>query len=249
MTDNAPPDGASAAKQDTSRQLSDLGENLRQIVYGGNDGIVTTFAVVAGFAGAGVGGVAQLGAISVILFGLANLFADAVSMALGEFLSSRSERDVYRSARRKTHVRIREDGRNERDQVVRLLRERGLDAGDADRFAAELARHPELMADFVMRYEYRMGDLEEEPAARNAAFTFVSFLCFGFLPLLPYFVLPPERTTFYLSSLATLVALVLLGVLRWLSTRENPARSIGETVLVGGACAVVAFTVGWIVGG
>ena len=75
--------------------------NLRQIVYGGNDGIVTTFAIVAGFAGAGADGVMQIGGIAVILFGLANLFADATAMGLGEFLSSRSERDVYRATRRR----------------------------------------------------------------------------------------------------------------------------------------------------
>ena len=72
--------------------LGQVQEFLKQIVYGGNDGIVTTFAIVAGFAGAQSEGTAQIGAIAVLLFGLANLFADAVSMGLGEFLSTRSKR-------------------------------------------------------------------------------------------------------------------------------------------------------------
>ncbi|WP_366942774.1 VIT1/CCC1 transporter family protein [uncultured Paracoccus sp.] len=68
---------------DGVRQIGPLREFLGQIVYGGNDGIVTTFAIVAGFAGARADGTASVGAIAVLLFGLANLFADAVAMGLG----------------------------------------------------------------------------------------------------------------------------------------------------------------------
>jgi VIT1/CCC1 family predicted Fe2+/Mn2+ transporter len=72
---------------------------LRQIVLGGSDGIVTTFAVIAGFTGAQTGEVATYSIITVLLFGLANLFADGTSMAVGEFLSSRSEHDIFRKQR------------------------------------------------------------------------------------------------------------------------------------------------------
>ncbi len=64
----------------TEHNLGRFSEFLREIVYGGNDGIVTTFAVVAGFAGAGAEGAAAVGTIAVLLFGLANLFADAASI-------------------------------------------------------------------------------------------------------------------------------------------------------------------------
>jgi VIT1/CCC1 family predicted Fe2+/Mn2+ transporter len=73
-----------------------ISENLREIVYGGNDGIVTTFAVVAGFQGAAAGEhAAAIGAVAVLLFGLANLLADGTAMGLGAFLSARSQRDVH----------------------------------------------------------------------------------------------------------------------------------------------------------
>ncbi len=89
--------------------LSRTQEFLKQIVYGGNDGIVTTFAIVAGFAGAQADGVAQIGGIAVLVFGLANLFADAVSMGLGEFLSMRSQHDLYRNRRASEMVEITEN--------------------------------------------------------------------------------------------------------------------------------------------
>ena len=85
--------------------------------------------------------------------------------------------------------------------------------------------------------------------ALDGIVTFLSFLVFGAVPLVPYFLLDPSTTTFRLSLLATFAALSALGLLRWWSTRENVFRCVGETVLVGGVCALVAYGVGAIVGG
>lgn len=224
-------------------------EFLKQIVYGGNDGIVTTFAIVAGFAGAAAEGVAQIGGLAVLVFGLANLFADAISMGLGEFLSLRSQHDLYR-ARRDAELReIARDPEQERMELFEILRQRGLPAGEADTTATILARHPNVMADLMMTYEFGMQDPDEENPALNGFFTFLSFVFFGAIPLLPYFLLAPDNRTFVLSVMATGLALTGLGMLRWNATGENLARSVGETVLVGTVCAVVAYTVGWVVGG
>ena len=100
--------GALARHKADEHRITPLQDYIRQIVYGGNDGIVTTFAVVAGFAGLAAEGTAEVGVLAVLLFGLANLFADATAMGLGEFLSARSEQDVYRA------IRERERGRSRR---------------------------------------------------------------------------------------------------------------------------------------
>lgn len=223
--------------------------NLRQIVYGGNDGIVTTFAIVAGFAGAGSEGVAQIGGIAVILFGLANLFADATAMGLGEFLSSRSERDVYRATRRKELQLMKDHPDDEFAEVVELLKQQGVSDTDALAYADLFERNPQLMADFMMRYEFGMGDAEDSDGIREGAITFISFLIFGVVPLIPYFLMEPTQTAFYLSVLGTFLALVALGILRFTATRENILRCVSETVAVGGICALVAFAVGLIIGG
>ncbi|MBP7001187.1 MAG: VIT1/CCC1 transporter family protein [Amaricoccus sp.] len=222
-----------------------LQEFLKQIVYGGNDGIVTTFSVVAGFAGAGAGeGAAAVGGMAVLLFGLANLLADGTAMGLGEFLSSRSERDVYVSARAKELAEIAANPEFEHAEVVELLARRGLTPGDARTMADVMARNPDFMADFMMQHELELPDpTGDGPAARGLA-TFVSFLAFGSMPLWPYFLLPPEPATFRLSLGMTFAALAALGLLRWRVTAQGLARSVGETVLVGGVCAVVAYLVG-----
>ena len=232
-----------------AHSLSRTQEFLKQITYGGNDGIVTTFAIVAGFAGAATDGVAQIGALAVLVFGLANLLADGVSMGLGEFLSTRSAHDLYHARRARELHEISSNPDQEHAELLAILGQRGLPQDDAKAAAGILARNPQMMADLMMTYEFGMMDPEGDNPAINGMFTFLSFLVFGAVPLLPYFLLPPDATTFRLSLWASLAALVALGLLRWNATGERLARCVGETVAVGSVCGLVAFAVGWAVGG
>ena len=132
-----------------------LQEHLKQIVYGGNDGIVTTFSVVAGFAGYGAEGAATVGGVAVLLFGLANLFADGTAMGLGEYLSSASQADVYRGVRARELGAIRADPAvRDRGGRVGLLVGRGL-AGETRGWREILERNPEVMADSSRRRDRR----------------------------------------------------------------------------------------------
>ncbi|MEX1235658.1 MAG: VIT1/CCC1 transporter family protein [Roseovarius sp.] len=238
--------------QEHRREAHALGrtqEFLKQIVYGGNDGIVTTFAIVSGFAGAQADGVAQIGGVAVLVFGLANLFADAVSMGLGEFLSLRSQHDLYRNRRASEMVEITEDPEQERMELFEILRQRGVPAGEADTLTTIVARHPDLMADLMMTYEFGMMDPDEDSPAISGLMTFLSFVVFGCVPLIPYFIFEPTPQTFWLSVSTTGSALVALGIVRWSATGERLLRTVGETVLVGAVCALVAFVVGAVVSG
>lgn len=231
-----------------AHSLGRMQEFLKQIVFGGNDGIVTTFAIVAGFAGAAADGVAQIGGMAVLVFGLANLFADAVSMGLGEFLSLRSQHDLYRSRRQSELEEIARDPEQERMELFEILRQRGMPPGEADTATELIARHPELMADLMMTYEFGLQDPDNENPVISGLFTFFSFVIFGAIPIGPYFFLPPDFQTFVLSLISTFGALIALGLLRWHATSERLVRSVGETVLVGATCAAVAYGVGFLVG-
>lgn len=230
-----------------TNRLGRTQEFLKQIVYGGNDGIVTTFAIVAGFAGAGAEGAAEVGALAVLLFGLANLFADGVSMGLGEFLSTRSQRDLYRAQHRHRLRAIAEVPEAERRQVERIFEAKGSTPQDAAAMAQILGRNPRLMADLILTYEMDMAEPGHENPAAKGIVTFVAFAAFGLLPLVPYFLRDADQIAFRLSVASFLAALVFLGLLRWNATGDRPLRSILETVLVGATCAVVAFAVGALV--
>ena len=170
-------------------RISPLQDYIRQIVYGGNDGIVTTFAVVAGFAGLAAEGTAEVGVIAVLLFGMANLLADGTAMGLGEFLSARSERDVYRAIRAKERREIDANPAAEIAEAVEILEARGVAPADAAEMAAILSRNPEMMADFMMQYEIGLADPTSDMPWRNGLVTFGSFVTFGIVPLLPYLVM------------------------------------------------------------
>ena len=224
--------------------ISPVAEFIKQIIYGGNDGIVTTFAVVAGFAGAGAGGIAEIGGIAVLLFGLANLFADGAAMGLGEFLSARSEQDLYHSVREKELFEIKNNPEMERIEAIEMLQDRGFSLNHAKEMTDILEHYPDHYADFMMAYEIQMADPNGENPILNGLATFLAFLCFGIIPLLPYFIFDANTGTFQISIFSTFFALTILGFLRFLVVRQNIFRSVGETVLVGGVCAIVAYVVG-----
>lgn len=217
---------------------------LRQIVYGGSDGIVTTFAVVAGFTGAQSGQTATYSIIAVLLFGLANLFADGTSMAVGEFLSSRSERDVFLRQKKKEQQQITDTPDAEFTQTIGLLKQQGFSSDHAEQLAKIYQTNQPFWIDFMMKYQLEMQDPTEEKPHINAAVTFGSFVFFGFMPLIPYLITQEVMTAFLSSIGASLAAMTLLGTLRMYISNQSPIRAIGETVALGVISASVAFGVG-----
>ncbi len=220
-------------------------EFLKPIVYGGNDGIVTTFAIVAGFAGAGAEGAAGVGALAVLVFGLANLFADVVSMRLGEFLSARSAADLHAARHRAIAARLRTSPAASAADLQAVLQQRGLTQDDAAAAVLPLMRAPASATALLLAWGENLPDPENDNPAVNGLATTAAFIAFGALPLLPYLLGLAGTWALQLSVAFSLLA---LGLLRWHATGGSPLRAIAETMLVGSLCGLVAFGVGWLVG-
>ena len=227
---------------------SAFADYFKEIIYGGIDGIVTTFAVVAGFAGAAMSSdvTVQMSFLVVLLFGLANLFADAASMGLGNFLSVRSEKDLYNAKREIETKVLQSQPELEREKTIRIMQEKGFSGEQATTMADIYKTNEEYWTDFIMQHDKEMSDPRGENEVFTGLATFVSFMIFGAIPLLP-FMFQSEgnpQTAFMISSAGTLVALVMLGLLKWRVIGTKLLPSLIEVVLVGGTAAVLAYFVG-----
>ncbi len=223
-------------------QVTPVSQYLKEIVYGGTDGIVTTFAVVGGFAGA-QNTVNSLPILVVLLFGTANLFADGASMGLSNFLSMRSEQDVYNSERRKESREIKNNPKAEFTESIDILMHHGYSKKDAVQLATLYSKNERYWTDFMMHYELELPNPETENPYIAGLVTFAAFVIFGFIPLIPYVFLR-GFPLFTLSVIFTFLALLLLGLLRWRVTKESPMRSIGEILFLGGVSAGIAYFIG-----
>jgi VIT1/CCC1 family predicted Fe2+/Mn2+ transporter len=235
--------------EETRRRIGEaFADYFKEVIYGGIDGIVTTFAVVVGFAGAAISNeeTTQLTFVVVLLFGLANLFADAASMGLGNFLSVRSEKDLYRVKRETERQRLVGRPESEIVKTKMLLERQQFAPDDAAALAHIYQRNDEYWLDFIMHHELRLTDPRAENEVFTGLATFLSFMVFGTIPLLPFMVkttFDPSLAFLY-SSLGTFIALVLLGLLKWRVLGARCWASLAEVVLVGGTAAVLAYFVG-----
>lgn len=235
-------------RDDTVGKVSPLTEYFTEVIYGGIDGIVTTFAVVAGFSGAALSNdtTTQLTFLVALLFGLANLFADAASMGLGNFLSVRSEKDLYKVTRDREARKIRETPDVERITTVAIMMEKGFSETEAKTLVDVYQKNHEYWLDFIMNHKLEMSDPRGTNPALTGGATFLSFIFFGSIPLLPFIFLDSgvASVAFYYSMFGTFFALTLLGLLKWRVAGVSVYSALVEVWLVGGVAATIAYYVG-----
>ena len=216
---------------------------LKEIVYGGSDGIVTTFAVVAGFTGAQNGALSQYPVLIVLILGLANLLADAFSMGMGDILSNLAERDVYKTQKGKELYEIKHHKEAEKSETIYILKNHGFTEENARKITDLYSQNDEYWAEFMMKYELEMPTPEHKNPIITGLITMGAFVLFGFISLIPYVFFTGEDK-FVFSIMFTLIALTLLGTLRWRLTIQTWWRSVGEVVVLGGTAAIIAYFVG-----
>ncbi len=214
---------------------------LGEAVYGGLDGIITTFAVVSGVAGA------DLGACVVLILGLANLFGDGFSMAAGAFLSARSDREYYLRERAREEWEVEHFPDGERAELEEVYLKMGFSAQDASDLVRIQTKDRRLWVDMMMVHELGMLREDHRPM-RAALITFVAFAIAGTVPLLVYLaglaVNIPGDLKFWVSIASTAVVLFGMGAAKMLVTGVHWVRGGLEMLGVGGLAAGVAYGIG-----
>ncbi|HWP31450.1 MAG TPA: VIT1/CCC1 transporter family protein [Fimbriimonadales bacterium] len=212
-----------------------------EMVYGGLDGIITTFAVVSGVAGA------RLSADVVIILGVANLLADGFSMATGSYLSARSQRQLYEMEMKREAHEVEHFPEAEREELVQAYKARGFTEEESQTLADIYTKSAKRWVEAMMVDELGMIPDIRNPLMIGLA-TFIAFNVAGFVPLLAYvvglFVPLSMDTEFLWTTILSGIALFLLGGARTLITGFSLWRSGLEMLFVGGIAGAVAFAVG-----
>ncbi len=216
-------------------------EYLGEFVFGGIDGSVTTFAVVAGATGA------NLDSSVVIILGFANLFADGFSMSVGSYLSAKSEKDNYEKQKRIEYWEVDHLPERETEEIREIFARKGFEGELLDQVVAVITANRDRWVDVMMKEELEMIPTSKSPRMM-ALVTFISFLVVGFIPIFPYvfdsLVHLNRENLFITSCVLTTVAFALIGFMKTYVTETPRWKGIAETVFLGASAAAVAYFVG-----
>lgn len=234
------------SKHLTRKQLDEIyhhkqtGRYLGDLVYGANDGIVTTFAVVTGAIGA------SLSAPIIIILGFANLLADGFSMAASSFLSKKADLDYGRAQREKELWEIENLPEVEVVEVREIFAKMGFKGADLDRATEITISDKNLWLEVMMIHELGiLPDPESQPWKHGLA-TFIAFLVAGLAPLLPFVIPQISAGAIVFSPIFAAVALFVSGALRTLITPKTWWVGGFEMFLVGGLAAIVSLVAGFV---
>lgn len=213
---------------------------IRDFIYGGIDGSVTTFAVVSGVAGA------ELSTVVVLILGFANLIADGFSMAASNYLGTKAELDDYRRIERIEHRHIELEPDGEREEIRQIYLKKGFEGDDLEQAVDLITSDRDIWVKTMLSEEY--GLPAEIRSAWKAAFsTFAAFTICGLIPLVPYLFAAAGNAKFAMSSVLTGITFFLIGSLKSRWSTSSWLRSGLETLLVGGLAATLAYAVGMLI--
>ncbi|MGI9356903.1 MAG: VIT1/CCC1 transporter family protein [Rhizobiaceae bacterium] len=212
---------------------------LRDFVYGGIDGTVTTFAIVAGVQGAG------FSSLVIIALGIANVLADGFSMAASNFSAVQSEREDIDRLREieQRHIRLEPEG--EKAEIRHILRMKGLRGKTLDHAVSDIIGDEGNWIDMMLVDEYGRAPVDPHPVLAASA-TFVAFLLCGLIPLMPYLL--DSTAPFRISILATAFTFFLIGMIRSFWSLKSWWRLGSETLGIGMIAATIAYLAGAYVG-
>jgi vacuolar iron transporter family protein len=221
--------------------------SIQDFVYGATDGAVTTFAVVAGVVGAG------LFPSIILILGFANLIADGFSMAIGNYLGSKSQKEYMEKVRRREEWEIDNLVEQEKQEIRDIYTKKGFKAELLDEIVNVITSRRKVWVDTMMREE--LGLIEDKKQPLDAAITtFAAFNLVGLIPLIPFvflhvsgFLISTEHAFLY-SVIFTAISFFIIGIVRGKIVNKSLFRTGLSTLAVGGIAATVAYIVGYLLG-
>ena len=217
-------------------RVASLGR-IREVVFGGQDGLLSTMLLVTAVAASGASNT------TVLISGLAGALAGMVSMATGAFLGSRSEQDVQRAEIAKEARELEEHPAEELAELVVLYQREGLSFSDAQGVAEHIAADKDLWLRTLVEKELGLSpDITSNPI-KDALAMGAAFIVGAVIPIIPYFFIH-DKVGIAVSVSATLVGLFVLGMGKGRIVQKSPVLQGLEILLIGAAAAGVGFGLG-----
>ena len=227
---------------EVGKRHSSAGGKLRAAVFGASDGLVSNASLVMGVAAAG----SDLHSVQIA--GTAGMIAGALSMAAGEYVSVRSQREFYEHQMDLERKELAEYPEAEAEELALIYNARGIDMDEARRISAALLSRPEQALDVLAREELGLNPDDLGSPTGAASSSFAAFALGACIPLIPFFVGAAGSTAVYASAGVTALALFAVGIALSLFTGRNALRGGLRMVLIGGGAGVAAWAVGKLLG-
>ncbi len=213
------------------------GKYTKPIIFGALDGIITTFALIT----SGIG--ADISKTQILILGLAQIFADGFSMGFGEYLSSESERKYYDSEKKREYWECNNYLEGEKQEMIELYKQKGISLEDATLVVNILSKNIDSFVEIMMIEELQLTAVDsQKESIKNGIIMFLSFLFFGFIPLIPY-ILNDNYYQFMISCILTGFLLFMIGVYSGIISSRNWYITGFKMLLQGSISAGLAFLV------
>lgn len=215
------------------------GGGIRDMIFGANDGLVSTLSFVAGV----------VGAITVpyivLLSGVAELFAGTISMAFGSYLSAKSELEVWERESQRKEGKKRKAPEEEREDLIKFYEKEGFTRGEAEAIVDRLSAEKEIPIQAEALKELGLEPKELGNPVKSGLLCGIFFGLSALIPILPFaFYTLSVMGALTISIIAALVTLFGVGAMKTIFSRKNWVRSGLEMMFIGAAGAAITYIIG-----
>ncbi|XP_050234034.1 vacuolar iron transporter 1-like [Mercurialis annua] len=216
-------------------------EIVRDIIIGVSDGLTVPFALAAGLSGANVT------SNIILVAGIAEVAAGAISMGLGGYLAAKSEADHYMRELKREQEEIISVPDIEAAECGDILAEYGVEPHEYEPVVNALKRNHQHWLNFMMRFELGLEKPDPMRALQSALTIAISYILGGLIPLSPYIIFPVAREAMFGSIIITILALLFFGFIKGYFTGNQPFKSALQTALIGAIASAAAYSIAKIV--
>jgi len=217
------------------------GQFLRDIVFGANDGVVTAIGFLVGISGS----VANQSIV--VIAGILTIVAGAASMALGNYLGVKSQKEHYEAMEAIEKWEMKHKPDVEREEIREIYRNMGFDKEGVDILTKKVTSDNKLWLKVMMRDELGLSEEANEKPIMAGIIMGIFFLLGGVPPLLPYIFVTPLARALLMSVIVSILVMAFIGAIRWFLNKGSLFGKIGETITIGIIAAGVGFVAGEII--